>query len=109
MSPLAQTSTRYSGRVGGTLSWRATVVWMSATAAYLLFLDAVREQHLVNAVGQLAPARRVGPVAVGTGELAPDLRRTRRKQQDAVADQHGLRNGMRHEQHREACIGPQLQ
>ena len=42
-------------------------------------------------------------------ELALDLAGMRREQQDAVADQHGLRDRVGHEQHREARIGPQLE
>src|SRR5580704_1142730 len=100
-------SRRYSGRSGGTAAKRAADVWGSAMTDHLLLLDAISEQHLVNAVGQLAPTCRIGRIAAVAVELALDLTRVRRKQQDAIADQHGLRNRVSHEQHREARVVPQ--
>src|SRR6185369_13558574 len=109
ISPLATTSRRYSGRDGGTGRGRAAVIWVSAMADDLLFLDAIGKQHLVNAIGKLAPAGRIGRIGAVAVELALDLSGMRREQQDAVADQHGLRDRVRHEQPREPRIGPQLQ
>src|SRR6202521_3769584 len=109
MSPPAMTSRRYSGRVGGTgAGKRVTGARSSAMGHCLLFLDAIRKQDVVNAVRQLG-AGAVDRIAAVAVELAFDLARVRRHQQDAIADQHGLWDRVRHEQHREARVFPQLQ
>jgi hypothetical protein len=41
----------------------------------LLFLDAICKQHLVNAVGELAPTRGIGRIGAVAVELALDLPR----------------------------------
>src|SRR5215468_10592833 len=78
MSSPATTSRKYSGRIGGVASRRAAAVGASTMADNLLFLDAIREQHVVNALRQLAPAGRVDRVAAVAVELALDLSRMRR-------------------------------
>src|SRR5215813_2918575 len=98
MSPLATTSRRYSRRVGGAAS-RRSAVCMSVMGDDLLLLDAIGEQQIVNPVRQLAPARRIDRIAAVAVELAFDLARMRRHQQDAVADQHRLRDRVGDEQH----------
>src|SRR6185369_12880440 len=109
MSPPSITSRMYSGRVGGTgAGKRVTGARSSAMGHSLLFLDAIRKQDVVNAVRKL-DAGAIDRIAAVAVELALDLPRMRRHQQDAVADQNGLGNRMRHEQHREARVLPQLQ
>src|SRR5690242_3217625 len=93
MSRLATTSRRYSPRVGGAPS-RRSAVCMSVMGDGLLLLDAIGEQKIVDAVRQLLPARRVDRIAAVAVELAFDLARMRRHQQDAVADQHRFGNRM---------------
>src|SRR5215470_16916553 len=90
MSSPATMSRRYSLRSGGAVGRRAAAVGTSTMADNLLLLDAIREQHVVDAVRQLAAAGRVDRVAAVAVELALDLARMRREQQDAVADQHRL-------------------
>src|SRR5262245_50162495 len=98
----ATVSRRYSGRSGGWASGsRALALWASSMGCSLQFLDAVGEQQIVDAVGQLAPLGVDGILAVAV-ELALDLARVWRQQQNAVADQGRLRNRMRHEQHGKA-------
>src|SRR3982074_339128 len=109
MSSPATTSRRYSGRKGGTASGRAAAAWASTMADNLLLLDAIGEQHLVNAIRQLASAGRFDRIAAVAVELALDLARVRREQQDAIAQQHRLRDRVGHEQHGETGFGPQLQ
>src|SRR5215472_16620934 len=86
ISSPATISRRYSGRCGGTRSWRAGA--MSTMGDDLLLLDAIGEQHVMDAVGQLAAVDRVGRVAAVAVELALDLPGVGREQKDAVADQH---------------------
>src|SRR5437868_1048813 len=105
MSPPATVSRRYSGRSGGA----AAETCVSTMADNLLLLDAIGEQHLVDALGQLAPARGIDGITAVAVELALDLPGMRREQQDAVAEQHRLRDRVGHEQHGEARVGPQLQ
>src|SRR5215471_19225896 len=76
MSWLATMSRTYSGRRGGAASFAP----MSAMADHLLFLDAIGEQHVVNAVAELAPARGIGWITAVAVEFALDLARMRRKQ-----------------------------
>src|SRR5262249_13470254 len=105
----ATVSRRYSSLSGGCASGsRPLAGWPSSMGCGLLLLDAVGEQQIVDALGQLAPLGIDGILAVAV-ELALDLARVWRQQQNAVADQGRLRNRMRHEQHGEAGIGPQLQ
>src|SRR5215471_2983602 len=108
MSRLATTSRRYSRRVGGSPS-RRSAVFMSVMGDSLLLLNAIGEQKIVDAVRQLASARRVDRIAAVTVELALDLAGMRRHQQDAVADQHRFWNRVGDEQHGEARVGPQRQ
>src|SRR5262249_4726975 len=105
MSWLATMARTYAGRRGGA----ASLVPMSGMAAPPLFLDASGEQHVVNAVAELASARGIGRVAAVAVELALDLAGMRREQQNAVADQHRLRNRVGDEQHGEAGVRPELQ
>src|SRR6516225_12468265 len=109
MSPLATTSRRYSGRTGGAAGHCAALIWVSAMMHNLLFLDAVGKQQLVNAVRQLVPADRVGPVAAVAVKLALDLTGMRGEQKDAVADEHGFGNRVGDEQHGEPRLAPQRQ
>src|SRR5215470_9096274 len=74
MSALATTSRTYSGRRGGAASFAP----MSAMVDHLLLLDAIGEQHVVNAVAELASARGIGRIAAVAVELALDLARMRR-------------------------------
>src|SRR5579871_2304108 len=106
MSRLATTSRKYSPRVGGAAS-RRSAVCMSVMGDDLLLLDATGKKQIVNAVRQLASARRIDRVAAIAVELALDLAGMRREQQDAVADQHRLGNRVGDEQHGEARVGPQ--
>src|ERR1700704_5359258 len=109
MSAPATTSRMYSGRVGGTGAGnRATGARSSAMGHSLLFLDAIGKENVVDAVRELA-AGAVDRVAAVAVQLALDLARMRRHQQDAVADQHGLGVRVGHEQHRETRLVPQLQ
>src|SRR5262245_43568769 len=102
MSSPATMSRRYSGRAGGNAGNRVAAAWVSAIADDLLFLDAIRKQHCVDAVRQLVPACRVDWIAAVAVEFALDLARMRREQQDAVADKHCLGDRVGHKQHREA-------
>src|SRR5688572_6314478 len=85
-------------------SFRAMV--LSATSHFLYF---VLEEHLVNAPAECLAGQGVGIVVAGAVELAFDLPRMRRQQQDAVADHHRFRNGVRHEKHGELCVLPELE
>src|SRR5690242_466432 len=69
MSRFATTSRRYSRRVGGAAS-RRSAVCMSVMSDNLLLLDAIGEQDIVDAVRQLAAARRIDRVAAVAVELA---------------------------------------
>src|SRR5512142_1371997 len=74
-----------------------------------LLLDlALGEEHRMDAVREPAPARvdAIGPVAVELGLHLPGMRG---EQQDAVADAHGLGDGVRDEEHGEARALPELQ
>src|SRR5688572_9025159 len=98
MSRPAITSRTYSGRCGGNAA-RPAAAWVSAMGDGLLFLDAVRKQHVVDAVGQLLAAGGVNRIVAVAVELALHLSGMGRHQQNAVADQHGFGNGMGDEQH----------
>src|SRR6476660_403862 len=79
----ATVSRKYSGRSGGCSSCpRSAPRCVSSMGCGLLLLDAVREQHIVDPVGQFAPLRidRILAVAV---EFALDLAWVRRHQQNA--------------------------
>src|SRR2546421_8282324 len=96
MSLPAMTSLRYSGRVGGMgAGKRVTGARSSAMGHSLLFLDAIGKQDVMNAVRQLGAGAidRIAAVAV---ELALDLARVGRHQQDAIADQNGLGDRVGH-------------
>src|SRR5262245_23436161 len=110
MSLPAMTSRRYSGRVGGLgLGIRATGARSSAMVKRLLFLDAIRKQNVMDAVRQFAPGGWVGGVASVAVEFALDLTWMRRHQEDTIADEDGFGDRVRHEQHRESRLLPQLQ
>src|SRR5262245_26267989 len=110
MSLPAMTSRRYSGRVGGLgRGNRATGARSSAMVKRLLFLDAIRKQYVMYAVRQFAPGGGVDGIAAVAVEFALDLTGMRRHQEDAVADQDRLGDRVRHEQHREPRVLPQLQ
>src|SRR5262245_49681637 len=92
MSRPATTSRKYSGRVGGSPKAGCTTARVLAMRDHLLLLDAIGKQNFVDAVGQLAAGGWVYGIVAAAVELALDLTRMRREQQDAVADQHRLRN-----------------
>src|SRR5688500_15924339 len=92
------TSSRtYSGRCTGALDMGHRLLDLLAG-----------EEHAMDAVRQ-ALARGIHGIGSVAVELRAHLARVRREQQDAVADAHRLGDGVRHEQHREARVLPELQ
>src|SRR3954465_12669924 len=108
--PLSSWRFSNSGRTGGTRGCCATGPWFIARSAMgdlrggALVLDALGEQHVVDAPGQL---HELGALLLGVAELVRvelrlDPAGMRREHQDARADDDRLLDRVGDEQHGEA-------